>query len=388
MPEVRFAQSGVWRRYGRNDLGSSTPTFVPNQTNPTYANTGLQGAGLATSDLTTVIAGDLIVNDAYVAANGTTLDKYWVKGFLVYSATSTVTMTRSQVEGRTFTTLPVYSSDGAASGVQAVVHCRKTGSGLFNMQACNVWPSQPDVNLTSFQGEHVGSLDRCYSKWGSDIVDYWSPAVPNVTSCCFEKMTFWSNDPKHTTDGSKPGWSHNDCVQNSGSVGGKILGNTLSAYLSNEFGNWTDLRDGNTLAGTGAVAGHPDLNWGSCVALTPSTSPITNLEAGWNWYHGGEVHLQFPSQTGGSTTGQSLNSHDNRHDLGQFPFSTAPHYAYQHNRGTDQYSLTAAMFGTDFYMDTLNVPSAMRGQPIPDVFDQTSSLQFVQQTTNPTYPAS
>jgi len=286
--------------------------FVLGETEPTEANTGLNVLGLTTSDLT-VVNGDLTVNNAYVSANGPTIDRKWVKGHVLMTATTPVTMTNSFINGRPF---------AGAAPFEGLVRARNgsaPATATISFVNCRIEPVQPDVGIVTAVGERLGSFTRCHFKNGSDSIDYWNPSVPNVQGSYFAGYSFWDNDPKHTNDGSHPGWSHNDHIQNSGSNGGLIFGNSFDIRAMSGVGN----------VGTLTASGFPNRNYGCGVMLTCSNARITNIVIRKNWFRFGEVQVCMPLQNGSFDNGNSWSVYDNRHDLGQHGYGGPTTYSHQ-----------------------------------------------------------
>jgi hypothetical protein len=324
------------------------PGFILGVTEPTAANTGLNVLGLTTANLR-VIVGDFTINDAYVAANGPLIDRVWVQGFVNFTATTPVTISNSYLSARTFT--------GAAPR-EAVVRGRNGSAplnALISLVNCKVAPIQPDVDVSCVAGERIGMTYRCDFSMGSDGVDWWNPCAPNARGCYFHDYSFWDDDPKHTSDGSHPGWSHNDMIQNSGSDGGVVWGNSFDIRAAVGVGNVSTLTAG----------GFANRNWGSAVALTPS-NPITNAIVRDNWCRYGEVQIFLPFQTGGSAnTGNSWQVFGNRHDYGVHAYGSSPNY----NKQLIRWGALIGPQPDDVYgnvwLSDANVPVALRGTLLP-----------------------
>jgi hypothetical protein len=323
--------------------------FVLGQTEPTAANTGLNVLGLTTADIPAakIVNGDLTVNDAWVAANGSMPTRWWVKGFVNFTATTPVKFHNSIFEGRTFTgTAPREAIIRARNGSAPV-------TATISFENCLLKVVQPDVGISTAAGERLGSFYRCDISGGSDLIDYWAPSVPDVRGCYLHDYTFWDNDPKHTNDGSHPGWSHNDLIQNSGSVNGRIRGNSLDCRAA---------------AGTGDVAtlissGFPDRDWGTSVMFTPSTSTITGVEVEENWLYGGQCPICLPLQSGGSfNTGNSWTVRNNRH--GDLPHKYGTN-SRQIIRWGNTMGPAASSCSGNVFLSTAGVPAALQGTALP-----------------------
>jgi hypothetical protein len=333
-----------------------TDSFTLGATEPTAANTGLNVLGLTTADLT-VVNGDLLLTPAYVTANGAAFDRLWVKGFIVMTAAVPVTFTNCLIEGRTFTGTAPY---------EALIKARSTStpaSALISFANCLIRPVQPDVGICCAAGERLGSFDRCDISLGSDQLDYWAPAVPNVTGCYMHDYSFWSNDPKHASDGTHPGWCHPDMIQNSGSSGGFVRGNSFDVRAAVGVGDVATLTGG----------GFPNRNYGSACILTPSTSHITGFTIQDNWARFGEVHFCLPLQNNSFDTGNSWTVTGNRHDYGVHgygPYSGL--YSKQFIRWGQLEGPLPADVHDNVWLSDANVPTALRGTLMPGAVTQGS----------------
>jgi hypothetical protein len=334
--------------------------FVLSETEPTAANTGLNVLGLTTSDLT-VVNGDLTINNTYVAANGTNLDRLWVKGHVIMTATSAVTISNSRIQGRNF---------AGAAPWEAIVRARSGSAPVtatLSFVNCEIFAVQPDVGISTAAGERLGRFFRCNLWHGSDGIDYWGIA-PDVQGCYLHDYVFWANDPKHTNDGQHPGWSHNDHIQNSSSSGGVVRGNSIDCRVA------VGLGDVATLTGSG----FPLRNWGCGVMLTSSSGNITNAVVRQNWIRWGEVQVAMPLQNGSFDTGNSWEVYGNRHDLGQHGYGSGP-YSKQIIRWGNTKGPTVASVHDNVFLSDTNVPEAMRGTLLPTATlagpnDQTGQL--------------
>jgi hypothetical protein len=316
--------------------------FTLGETQPGPLNVGLAVSGLAPADLD-VVAGDFLMNPAWLAANplGIVSQKL-VKGHVVFTAGATCYLVDSIVQGRPFT--------GAAPR-SAIIYAR-SGSGLLHLTNVEAYPIQPDVGIVCAAGERIGPINRCNFHHGSDLVDYWNQR-PAVYGSWFHDFTFWANDPKHTQDGSHPGWSHNDLIQNSGSIGGQIRGNRFDCYAA------TDAGDIGTLTSSGFPAG----DWGSSVMLTPTDSTITGMVIEENWFYGAQAPVCLPFQSGGSfNTGNSWIVRNNR--FGDLPHKYGTN-SRQMIRWGNLMGPTAASCSGNAFLDTPALPSALRGIALP-----------------------
>jgi hypothetical protein len=318
--------------------------FTLGETEPTAANTGLNVLGLTTADIpaSKIVNGDLTVNDAWVTANGSSPTRWWVKGFLNFTASTPVKFYNSILEARTFT--------GTAPR-EAVVRARNGSAPVtatISFENCMLKVVQPDVGISTAAGERLGSFYRCDISGGSDLLDYWASSVPNVQGCYLHDYSFWANDPKHTNDSQHPGWCHPDYIQNSGSDGGTVFGNTFDIRAAVGQGDVATLTAG----------GFPNRNYGCGVMLTPGSGHITNIVIRKNWFRGGEVHVCMPRQTGTYDDSNSWEVSENRHapDVhGYGPYSSQ--YSKQFIRwGMTEGPLPASVWGNK-WMDGTPMPA-------------------------------
>jgi hypothetical protein len=343
------------------------PGFILGVTIPQPANTGLNVQGLTTANLA-VINGDLTINDSYVAANGSVLDRKYFKGFVNYTATTPVTISNSYVEGRTFT---------GDSPREALIRARNGSAPLnakISLVNTIVKPIQPDVGITCVAGERLGLMDRSHFENGSDGIDYWAPSPPNVRGCYFGPFSFWDDDPKHTTDGSHPGWSHNDHIQNSASDGGIVIGCYFDIRAAVGVGNVSTLTAG----------GFPLRDWGTGIMLTPSGGTITNFVAQDNWLGYGRNPIMLPFQSSGSfNSGNSWTVFGNKCfalPSGYGTGNTSRHFiSWNQVMGPP----LSSVFSNSFTNDT-TVPLAFRGTNFPATISQGSgnSAEYIVKVTS------
>jgi hypothetical protein len=312
------------------------------------SNTGLAVENLSTGNLT-IVNGDLIVNNAWVAANGSVIDKKWIKGHLIYTASTPVTVRNSVIQGRPFT---------GAAPYDAIVRARSTSTpvtavlSLFN---CVVTAVQPDVGIVSMAGERLGDIERCLVELGSDLIDIWDNDRARVRGCLLRRPVFWANDPKHTNDGSHPGWSHNDGIQANRGNGHQYIGNTIDMHCDPNFGDPAVL----------AAGGFPNLDWGGNIMLTGSGGLFQNVDIWGNRLLGGQVHIAMPYQNASNPneTGNSWNVHHNGHDL--------PHAYSGGSRQFVRWGWAKIPGGgvssvhDEYLLSEGNVPVARRGQVLP-----------------------
>jgi hypothetical protein len=322
-----------------------TDGFVLGETKPSAANTGLAVLGLTTSDLT-VVNGDLNITPAYMASNGNTLDRVWVKGHVVFTGTAPFTISNSVIQGRTFTGTPPRT---------ALVYARSTSTpttAVLNLTNCKIDPVQPDVDIVGVSGERVGKLYRCDIARGSDLVNYWG-SNPDVQGCYGHDFTFWANDPKHTSDGSHPGWSHNDGVQSNGCASGTIIGNTIDMHADPTYGDAVTL-----IAG-----GFPGGAWGSAVMLTGSVSYV-HCDVKKNWIGGGQAPICMPVQSSGAFEdgGCVWEVSGNRFYSLPDPYSTNQRQLIRW--GYPKGPLPASVHDNVFTSDT-TIPTALQGTTLP-----------------------
>jgi hypothetical protein len=261
--------------------------FVSGETKPVASNTGLNVLGLDPTDPTdgfTVVNGDLNITPALVASNGPVFDRYWVKGFVYFTAAVKCTLSNSKVQGRTF------STPGSPPRT-ALVYARSSStpaSAVLDIINTEAAPVQPDVAIVGFSGERIGEVRRCNVYRVSDHVNYWGSQA-KVYDSYFHDFTFWENDPKHTNDGSHPGWSHNDGVQSNGCTNAIIFGNNFDMRADPLYG------DSATLTAT-----FPGGAWGSGVMLSGSNGYFVNAKIQKNWFGYGQAPVAMPLQSGGA----------------------------------------------------------------------------------------
>lgn len=355
---------------------SGSGDFTLGTTKPDATNTGLNVLGLTTAALT-VINGDLTINDAYVTANGNVADRLWVKGHLIFSATTPVTVTNSRIEGRTFT--------GSAPW-DGIVHARSTGTpttARIHFTNCIITAIQPDVGISTVVGERVGDLYRCDLSLGSDILDLWGPTNNrNVRGCYFHDYSFWDNDAKHASDSVHPYWSHSDAIQISAGDNILIEGNHFEHYAAAGIGGYA------TLVGT---ANYSNAAYGGVVIMTPTGTPVTNVVAKNNWVHGGDAQIHLALQSGGTAnTGNSFTATGNRHGYNSHPWGPysgnylRQFYAWDNGMMPSNTGIVSACtFDT-----TSDVPTGLRGTALPAVTFSSGANQYQcsYQTTGPDLP--
>jgi len=352
--------------------------FIYGTTRPDTTNTGLAVNGLTTADLTVAGTPDLTINDAYVTAHGSTLDKLWVKGHINFTASSPVTITNSQIEGRAFTGTAPYD---------AIVHARSTStpvSATLSFTNCVIKAVQPDVGICTAMGERLGHFDRCDLSLGSDIIDFWwttgDSGTKSIRGCYLHDFSFWANDPKHTNDSVHPGWSHSDAIQMSGGDNILIEGNNIQHFAASGVGDYA------TLVGTG---NYTNGAYGGCVMITPSGYTVTNLNIKNNWIHGGEGQIHLAVQSGGSyNSGNTMTCTGNRHGVDAHaagPYSgNYNHIFYVWDNGMTSQAPTDVVSGA-VYDTTPDVPAALRGTPLPAVqyISGATEYQSIYQTSTP-----
>jgi hypothetical protein len=354
---------------GTSSVSATVDDFVLGTTEPTAANTGLNVLGLTTADLT-VVNGDMLLTPAYLTAHGTTYDRLWVKGFIVNTGTVPVKFTNCLIEGRTFTGTAPY---------EALIKSRLTSTpttALVSFENCLIRPIQPDVGICCAAGERLGSFSRCDISLGSDQLDYWTPAVPNVTGCYFHDYSFWANDPKHTNDGTHPGWCHPDMIQTSGATGGLVRGNSFDVRAAVGVGDVATLTAG----------GFPNRNFGSATIITPSAAhnSITITD---NWARHGEVHFSLSYQNGSFDTGNSWTVTGNRHDYDTHGYGP---YSGLYQKGMIRWGQLEGPVPADVHDNVMlsdaNVPVNLRGTllPAPFVVGSGATGQYIIGYNSPT----
>jgi hypothetical protein len=333
--------------------GSRTATctigdsFVRGETEPTAANSGLGVNGIAPTALT-VINGDLNITPAYMASNGNTLDRVWVKGFVTYTGTAPFTISNSIVSCRSF------STPGSPPRT-AAIYARSTStpaSAVINVINSQIYAFQPDVNIVGFSGERIGVVERNDISYFSDLINHWG-SRPQVYGNYLHDFTFWDNDDKHATDGSHPGWSHNDGDQTNGCIDGEWIGNAVHMLAATGAGAYSVL-----------AASFPEGRWGSAFMLTGSTGYIVNAKIQKNWIYGGQAPICMPYQSSGAFEdgGCSWDVSGNRFCSLPDPYSTSQRQLIRWGwgKGPAPASVHDNVFGNGS-----EIPSALRGQPLP-----------------------
>jgi hypothetical protein len=267
--------------------------------------------GPAPGLILTVVNGDLTINDAWIAANGSTLDRYWIKGHLIFTASVPFHVTRSIISGRAFPT-------PGSPPRTAIVYARSAATpatALINLTDCEVYPVQPDVNIVCLSGEKIGKLTRVNLHGGSDLVNYWGSRV-QVEDCWLHGFSFWANDPKHVDDASWPGASHNDGIQSNGCANGYVRRTLINMRADPAIGDYATL-----------AARFPGGVWGSAVMLSGSNGFFTNFEVSECWLGHGQAPIAMPRQSGGvfENGGCSWDVHHNVFWALPDPYGTSDH---------------------------------------------------------------
>jgi hypothetical protein len=322
--------------------------FVEGQTKPDALNTGL-GANLLNEADLTVVAGDLILNQAWLNAHPLGIvDQVWVKGHVVFTADGPVTLSNSIVEGRSFPT-------AGSPPKTAIIYARSSSTAatsVINVINCEVFPVQPDMNIVCMSGERLGKVRRCNVFGGSDLIDYWGARV-DVHGCYLHDFTFWKNDPKHVKDASRPGWSHNDGIQTNGCDGGEIIGNTFDMRAHPYAGDRPTL----------IAAGFANGAWGSAVMLSGSVGLVTNMVITDNWFAYGQAPIALPYQSGGAfeNGGSSWLVTRNRFAALPDPYGTQ-HQLIRWGAGK---GVPVSSVFDNYFTDDPEIPEALRGTALP-----------------------
>jgi hypothetical protein len=240
--------------------------------------------GPAPGLILTVVNGDVTINDAWIAANGNTLDRYWIKGHLIFTASVPFYVTRCIISGRAFPT-------PGSPPRTAIVHARSVSTpvnAVLHLTDTEVYPVQPDVNIVCLSGERIGPLTRVNLHGGSDLVNTWRGNPLRMESCWVHGFTFWANDTKHQNDPSRPFWSHNDGAQSSGCIGGYVRNSLFDMRADPRFGDYATL-----------AASFPEGAWGSAIMLTGSDGYF-DIEISGNWFGYGQAPVAMPLQSGGA----------------------------------------------------------------------------------------
>lgn len=324
---------------------------------PTSANTGLSVQGVDPGDLQVITGsgGVLTIDDAFIAANPAGLDRKWFKCFVDFTGSTPYTITNSRGTGPD-------SFTATAPAREALFRARSTSKPLSaRLYLTNVesYPTQPDVNVTNVAGERMGTQESVNHWGGSDIIDFWNPCPMYVYRSKLGPFTVWGNDSKHSADSRFPGRSHNDLCQSSGCSEGELAYNAFYCYAHPTLGQPTELTAG----------GYPQLNWGTCVALTPGNH-ITGVDVHHNWFRGSECSLFLSWQNGSNDFGNGVSLHDNQFDTNQHgygPYGSPARYSRQIIRYHDIEITSGGYFTTsnNTFIDDDTVISAYRGQPLP-----------------------
>lgn len=351
------AHSGNWISGASSSPFNSAPdSFVIGTTKPTAANTGIAATGLSTGSLA-VVNGDLTIDDAYLSAKSP-LSKLWVKGSVLFTASTAATLTDCYIEG------PSGFTAGSPPH-EVCVRARSTSTpttAVLNLTRCTITCKQPDVGLSSAAGERLGTLTRCDISLGSDGLDWWSNA-PLVYGCYIHDFTFWAHDPKHTNDPTHPGWSHNDAIQFNGNMaGGYIVGNNIVQAASTSYGDFS------TLSSQYDANGY----WGRCVIMTPNAGNVTGLQITDNWMLGGDSQVYLAQQSGGAyNSGNSFTARRNRHSYamhhwGPYGGSYVGNI-YVWDNGMTAQTTTDVVNSTNLFDTDQATPANLRGTSIPPV---------------------
>jgi hypothetical protein len=333
--------------------GSATCTvdFILGETKPVASNTGLAVEGLTFADLT-VVNGDLNINDAWVASNGNSFNKLWIKGHIYFTATVPVYGNNSRVQGRTFTTV-------GSPPRTALVYARSTSTpatAKLHLENCEIDPIQPDVNIVCTSGEKIGSLKRCILARGSDGGNWWNSSMV-MEGCYIHSYSFWTTDTKHSGDGFWPNASHNDgCQSNGGPV--SIVGCNFDMRADSSSGNYSAL-----VSSASPGGGFPEGAYGSGVMLSGSNGYFTGHVRDC-WFGYGRNPIMMPMQSGGNFNngGSVVEFSDNK-------FYALPRgYGSTHNaRNLISWGYTmgtVTCFNNSFTHD-LTIPEALRGTQLP-----------------------
>jgi hypothetical protein len=322
-------------------------TFVRGETEPTAANTALGVLGLTTADLT-VINGDLNITPVWMSANGNTLDRVWIKGFVTFTGTVPFYLTNSIVSGRSFPT-------AGSPPRTALIYARSTStpiSAVINVINCQIYAFQPDVDIVGLSGERIGVVERNDISYVSDLINNWG-SRPQVYSNYMHDFTFWDTDDKHANDGSHPFWSHNDGAQANMCINGEWIGNSVHMLAAPGAGAYSVL-----------AASFPGGAWGSAFMLTGSTGYIQGAKIWKNWLYGGQAPICMPYQSSGAFEdgGCSWDVSGNRVCSLPDPYSTNQRQLIRWGcgKGPLPASVHDNVFGTG-----PEIPVALRGQPLP-----------------------
>jgi hypothetical protein len=343
------------------NVGSKTVTctinddaFVLGETKPVASNTGLN----VENPTLTIINGDLTIDNAWVAANGTTFTNLWIKGHLIFTANVAVYGKNSRISGRTF------STPGSPPRT-AIVYARSTSTptnARLHLENCKIEAVQPDVNIVCTSGEKMGLLKRCDLSGGSDGGNWWGTnASLRMEGCYVHDYTFWTNDTKHANDGFWPNASHNDGGQTNGCVDLWAFGNNFDMRADPNYGDYAELISTSSPAG-----GFPGGAWGSALMLSCSTGYCTNAQIKKNWFGYGRNPVMMPYQSNGlfADGGCSWEVSENR--FYALPIGYGSGRASRHliAWGATLGPLPESVWGNVFTNDS-TIPSNLRGTTVP-----------------------
>ncbi|GAB2698302.1 hypothetical protein [Thalassiella azotivora] len=315
-PATRYvlAPDQMWRAHGRSGIFHGQ--FVVGTTRPTAENSGVPGGTVlrtpAQIGLPVDAAGDVVITDAYHAANktGDTLivDAVDLPGFVKARTGLDVLFTRSRIRG----SRRVEGTRENPSQRTALLDCNhqlvgSLGHANVRFEQCDLIPS-PEYASEGIDGVvgHDYELYRCKI---ADVVDFfgwfnsYAPTAPLrilVEGCHASEMAYFSPcsyQPDLANDGSGlvVGRTHNDGSQGQGNHGVRYRGNTILANVSTRVGNGfpKPFPEYEYPYGVGDPPAsnpyYPSVT-GQALVITPNVSHVYDVmfEDGW-WDYGAQI---------------------------------------------------------------------------------------------------
>lgn len=280
---VRYRKTtgGTWVAPGRPPI--FTGVFVIGTTRPTLGNTGIPGdvtlRSAAAAGLPTELNGDIIITDAYHAANATAgtllIDRVDLAGFLKVRTRHPVRVTRSRIRG-----------SGAVTGQTrtALIDCNHGNLGLdgyanVTVEECVLIPDFPSEGIDGIVGHDYTARRNTVR----DVVDHFGafnsvrsgdPARVTIEGNYCDNLAYFS-PCSYQSDNR----THNDGVQIQGNSGYVLRGNTILANASPTAGNGFSATDPSAPAKNVYA---PSVT-GQGIGITPNVSAVTNTVIEDNW---------------------------------------------------------------------------------------------------------
>lgn len=306
--------------HGRSPIFSPSSPFTIGTTRPTSENVGVGGAALrsvASAGLPTTSAGDIVIDDAYHAANATSgvllIERVDLYGFVKVRTRLPVTIRRSRIRG---------SSAVTGATRTALVDCNHPNLGLAGaanvlLEECDLIPAFPSEGIDGVVG-HDYTARRCLVR---NTVDFFGafnsyrPADPGrvtIEGCYGDSLAYFS-PCSYQSDNR----THNDGIQIQGNSGYVIRGNDLRAQPSSTAGNGFNPTDPTAPAKNPYA---PASVTGQVIGITPNVSSVTDVLIEKNWFSGGRASV---IATPGSYSVSGVTMRDNRFDRTQPLITTA-----------------------------------------------------------------